>query len=246
MAKLTTIKVNKNGNYTVMSNYHLRDKTLSLKAKGLMSYMLSLPPEWDFSVVGLASCLAESKNTISKILNELIDKGYMERRQERQGKLFSGYSYILHELSCRKSWDTKTQYPKNEAQINTKEINTKKINKEVVEDATTSADQEVFTLYQDNIHPITPLEAEKLADDIERYGNEWVIEAIKRSVLRNKRTLGYIEAILHNWETNGFDDGEKKQEEDPDGFRQPLITEDPQYIEMQRIREELRQIGVDA
>ena len=128
MAKLTTIKVEKNQNYTIMSNWHLRDKELSLKAKGLMSYMLSLPPEWDFSVVGLASCLAESKNTISKILNELIDKGYMERKQERQGKLFSGYSYILHELSCRKSWDTKTQYPKNEAQINTKEINTKEIN----------------------------------------------------------------------------------------------------------------------
>jgi hypothetical protein len=128
MAKLTTIKVEKNQNYTIMSNWHLRDKELSLKAKGLMSYMLSLPPEWDFSVVGLASCLAESKNTIGKILNELIDKGYMERKQERQGKLFSGYSYILHELSCRNSWDTKTQYPKNEAQINTKEINTKEIN----------------------------------------------------------------------------------------------------------------------
>jgi hypothetical protein len=128
MAKLTTIKVEKNQNYTIMSNWHLRDKELSLKAKGLMSYMLSLPPEWDFSVVGLASCLAESKNTIGKILNELIDKGYMERKQERQGKLFSGYSYILHEISCRKSWDTKTQYPKNEAQINTKEINTKEIN----------------------------------------------------------------------------------------------------------------------
>jgi hypothetical protein len=128
MAKLTTIKVEKNQNYTIMSNWHLRDKELSLKAKGLMSYMLSLPPEWDFSVVGLASCLAESKNTIGKILNELIDKGYMERKQERQGKLFSGYSYVLHEISCRKSWDTKTQYPKNEAQINTKEINTKEIN----------------------------------------------------------------------------------------------------------------------
>ena len=128
MAKLTTIKVEKNQNYTIMSNWHLRDKELSLKAKGLMSYMLSLPPEWDFSVVGFASCLAESKNTISKILNELIDKGYMERKQERQGKLFSGYSYILHELSCRKNWDTKNWCPKNEAQINTKEINTKEIN----------------------------------------------------------------------------------------------------------------------
>jgi hypothetical protein len=50
---MSTFRVNKNVNYTVMSNYHLQDKKLSLKAKGLLSYMLSLPDDWDYSLKGL-------------------------------------------------------------------------------------------------------------------------------------------------------------------------------------------------
>ena len=50
---MSTFRVNKNVNYTVMSNHHLQDKRLSLKAKGLLSYMLSLPDDWDYSLKGL-------------------------------------------------------------------------------------------------------------------------------------------------------------------------------------------------
>ena len=49
---MSTFRVNKNVNYTVMSNHHLQDKRLSLKAKGLLSYMLSLPDDWDYSLKG--------------------------------------------------------------------------------------------------------------------------------------------------------------------------------------------------
>jgi DnaD/phage-associated family protein len=94
---------------------------------------------------------------------------------------------------------------------------------------TTTINQEVLSLYQDNIHPITPIEAEKLADDIEQYGVKWCLEAIKRAVMRNKRTLGYIEGILHGWATNGYDDGQKKMPEDnrPDiPYTSELIARD--------------------
>lgn len=52
---MSTFRVNKNVNYTVMSNHHLQDKRLSLKAKGLLSYMLSLPDDWDYSLKGLTT-----------------------------------------------------------------------------------------------------------------------------------------------------------------------------------------------
>ena len=75
--------------YTIMSNYHLRDNRLSMKAKGLMSVMLSLPPEWDYSLRGLAAISRESVNTIGSMVKELEECGYIERYQERDasGKL---------------------------------------------------------------------------------------------------------------------------------------------------------------
>ena len=64
-------RVEKNANYTVMSNYHLRDKSLSLKAKGLLSQMLSLPEDWDYTLSGLASINKEGKDAIRSAVKEL-------------------------------------------------------------------------------------------------------------------------------------------------------------------------------
>lgn len=55
-------KIEKNSNYTVMSNYHLKDKDLSYKAKGLLSFMLSLPEDWNYSLAGLCSISKETRN----------------------------------------------------------------------------------------------------------------------------------------------------------------------------------------
>ena len=70
---MSVFKIEKNNNYTVMSNYHLRDKNLSYKAKGLLSFMLSLPKEWDYSMNGLVSVSKEKLKTIRNILRELED-----------------------------------------------------------------------------------------------------------------------------------------------------------------------------
>ena len=58
---MSVFKIEKNNNYTVMSNYHLRDKNLSYKAKGLLSFMLSLPEDWDYSLAGLCSISKEGR-----------------------------------------------------------------------------------------------------------------------------------------------------------------------------------------
>ncbi len=71
-------RVNKTKNYTVMSNVHLRDKELSLKAKGLMSVLLSLPDDWELSASGLAAIVHESNASIRAVLKELRGRGYIK------------------------------------------------------------------------------------------------------------------------------------------------------------------------
>lgn len=91
------IRVEHNDNYTTMANYHLRDRRLSLRAMGLMSKMLSLPVDWDYSVAGLTSICKEGREAVRKALQELEGTGYLVREQSRQGGSFAGYDYILFE-----------------------------------------------------------------------------------------------------------------------------------------------------
>ena len=94
---MAVIRVEKNRNFTTMSNYHLRDKELSLKAKGLLSQILSLPDEWDYSVRGLASICLEGKDCIVATLKELENKGYLVRKQLRDVNCrLSGIEYIIY------------------------------------------------------------------------------------------------------------------------------------------------------
>lgn len=83
---MAVFRVEKNRNYTVMSNYHLRDTSLSLKAIGLLSKMLSLTDEWDYTTRGLASICKEGVDAIGAALKELEVSGYLVRRQLRDEK----------------------------------------------------------------------------------------------------------------------------------------------------------------
>ena len=95
---MAVFRVEKSRDYTVMSNCHLRDKGLSLKAKGLLSQMLSLPEDWDYTLSGLSHINRESKDAIRSAVNELEAAGYIQRHQttDASGK-FSGNEYVIHE-----------------------------------------------------------------------------------------------------------------------------------------------------
>ena len=95
---MAVFRVERTHNYTVMSNYHLRDKTLSLKAKGLLSLMLSLPENWDYTLSGLARISLEGKDAIRAAVNELEKAGYIARSRMRDEKgRLSGAEYIIRE-----------------------------------------------------------------------------------------------------------------------------------------------------
>lgn len=81
--KMSIFRVEKNKNYTIISNYHLRDKNLSLKAIGLLSLILSLPDNWDYSQAGLAAICKDGEDSIRSGLKELEKFGYLERERER-------------------------------------------------------------------------------------------------------------------------------------------------------------------
>ena len=83
---MAVFRVEKNKGYTVMSNHHLRNKALSLKAKGLLSQMLSLPEDWDYTLKGLSLIKRESIDAIRTAVWELERAGYIRREQGRDAK----------------------------------------------------------------------------------------------------------------------------------------------------------------
>lgn len=138
-------RVNKNRDYTVMSNHHLRDRNLSLRAIGLLSKMLSLPDDWDYSVPGLVAICQESKNIIQGALKELEKNGYLVRTMTRDSSGHIGYNYDVYEQPqhtlprpekpftvepCTVSPSTVEPCTEKQPQLNTNRLNTKELNTE--------------------------------------------------------------------------------------------------------------------
>lgn len=122
---MAVFRVERTRDYTVMCNHHLKDSNLSLKAKGLLSMMLSLPDEWNYTTRGLAAICKEGVDAIGKTLKELELAGYIIRRQLRgkDGRI-SDTEYTIFEKP-RKPSPPDTDNP---AQLNTKKSNTQKSN----------------------------------------------------------------------------------------------------------------------
>lgn len=97
-------RVEKTRDYTVMANYHLRDERLSLKAQGLLSKILSLPDDWDFTVAGLASMCRDGKDSVRSGLEELAVAGYIRRsRSHNADGTFGGNEYTVYERPAEES-----------------------------------------------------------------------------------------------------------------------------------------------
>ena len=138
---MAVFRVQKTQNYTIMSNHHLRNKALSLKAKGLLSLMLSLPEDWDYTTRGLASICKEGVDSVCATVRELEAAGYIIRRRirDKNGQM-RGMEYTVLEQpqplkqgpeeatpKCAqpKQAEPKREKPvqENPAQLNTKETN---------------------------------------------------------------------------------------------------------------------------
>lgn len=133
---MAVIRVNNTKGFTMMSNYHFQDKEISLKAKGLLGLMLSLPSNWDYSVNGLVAIVKENKAAVQTALKELEEHKYLKRTrvQDETGRF--DYIYDIYEkpydkLPCTENrctdiQCTEVQCTENQPQINTNKQNTNK------------------------------------------------------------------------------------------------------------------------
>lgn len=131
----------KKSNYTCIDNHIFMDHSLSLKAKGLLTQIYSLPDDWEYSVKGLASLFSDGRDAVNNALQELIEHGYIIRSQKinKHGK-FDGYEYDIYETPQIKDADnpitenplTDNPFTENQTQLNTKEVNTKKVITKVI------------------------------------------------------------------------------------------------------------------
>ena len=150
-------KVVKNKDYTVINNYLCKDRRLSLKGKGLLTVMLSLPEDWDYTIRGLSAILLEGERAIGTTLKELEALGYLERHILRNRKgIITDTEYIIYEqpfndmesgrnavksekkpqadLPLVDSADVDTSHADNSGQLNTKELSTKEYNQSSVDE----------------------------------------------------------------------------------------------------------------
>ncbi len=171
---MAVFRVERNKGYTVMSNHHLRNKELSLKAKGLLSQMLSLPEDWDYTLKGLSLINREKIDAIREAIKELERAGYIVRSRERDEKgRLRGADYVIFEQPQPPTPDLPTlenptlDNPTQEKPTLEKPTleNPTQLNKELYKELTYQKKKNQIRIYQVPIpflsFPLTPLLAEK-------------------------------------------------------------------------------------
>ena len=203
-------RINKTKNYTVMSNYHLQDKELSFKAKGLLSCMLSLPDDWNYSVRGLASISKEGIKAINSILKELEENYYLkrERKQENNGRFY--YEYNIYETPYAQKGITDKGSTLNGTQINTNIINNN--NKDKIDKAFNPITNE---LIKRNFIEECDLELYKYDDLFIELLNEY----------EYKDVIKVCNYIIGKWKDNkGFDEDNNKIDNKFSYFKSAMIN----------------------
>lgn len=201
---MSKIRVHKTANFTVMSNYHFKEKRMSLKAKGLLSLMLSLPDDWNYSVNGLVKLSKDGKDGVMSALAELESFGYLQRERLTNSKgQFAGIEYNIYEEPQRKKpiADNPTSAKANEGkptadkptQLNTNQLNNL-FNKLIY--LLNTKDTELVELYKEFIRM-----RETLKKPLTEKGLERLVARAKRLAKGNIRIEKEIidASIRNNW-----------------------------------------------
>ena len=203
---MSVFRINKTNNYTVMSNHHFKEKKMSLKAKGLLSLMLSLPDDWDYSISGLATLSKDGKDSIMSALAELEKFGYLTRKRLTNEKgQFAGVEYHIFELPQPQNPNSEKPNSANENAENSnaekpRQLNTNLTNHLINEIynvlSTKEYDAELIGLYQEYIQmreeiksPLTKIGLEKLVERAKELSKESI--KIEKILLET--------AIINNW-----------------------------------------------
>ncbi len=219
---MAVLRKEKKSNFTVIDNAIFKDRILSLKAKGLLCQMLSLPDGWEYSVKGLSTLCSDKYSAITSGLKELEEAGYFRREQLFDGNKFAGYEYIISETPVMKNSDfTFSENPisentisENPNQLNTKESNTKTLrtNKYTVDDVIAQLPDELAQVARDFVEhrknlkaPMTGHALElaiKKANKLAHGDTNKAIEILERSIMNGWK--GVFELKETNTSGNPF------------------------------------------
>ena len=198
---MSVVRVHKTANFTVMSNYHFKEKKMSLKAKGLLSMMLSLPDDWDYSISGLTTLSKDGKDGVMSALGELEKFGYLTRVRVVDSKgRFAGIEYNIYE-EPKPPAEKPISAKRNAAKPNAEKA--AQLNTYIIKDLLdkvcillNTKDEELIQLYQqyilvrDNMKaPLTEAGLVKLIDRAKRLSKDNV--KIEKILLES--------AIINNW-----------------------------------------------
>ena len=228
---MAIIRMNKSSDYTVMSNTHLKEKNMSLKAKGLLSLMLSLRDDWEYSVEGLVSICKESEVAVKSALNELKKFNYLKVTKLLPNQTETGrieYIYDIFEKPQQdiekqgvenlgvEILDVEIQALENQGQLNTKELNTKDIYNAPSNEIATEPPVIEFILNDKTYYPITQKQVDKWS---ELYPNVDVMQQLRKMCgwldanPRNRKTKGGILKFANGWLAREQDKPRKVQQQ---------------------------------
>lgn len=201
---MSVIRVNKTANYTVMSNRHFKEKGMSLKAKGLLSMMLSLPDTWDYSVSGLVKLSKDGKDSVMSALAELEKFGYLSRTRVINDKgQFAGIEYNIFEepqqeipiaeKPISEKENAEKPISENPSQLNTYSI--KNLYNKLYMLLNTN-DEQLIMLYQQYIRV-----RDNMKSPLTEEGLEMLVERCERLSKHNVKIQKVLleTAIINNW-----------------------------------------------
>lgn len=226
---MSVFRVEKNKNYTVMGNYHLRDMGLSLKAIGLLSKILSLPEDWDYSLKGLVRICKDGQSAVDAALHELEKQGYLVRTRDRSGDgRLTGTIYTIYEIPQKDTENPCMEKPNHENpeqekhdqdnlnQLNKDITNIKKEpNTEETKEACLLASRAREEAVDDLVHFIVDLIGRPLSQLERRICIRWVEEgsdpelihlALEDNLYRDRFDLKYVDETLNSWKEQGITD----------------------------------------
>lgn len=212
----TIIRVEKKVNYVVLNKDFLQDVNLSWKAKGLLSYLFSLPDNWQIYIEELSRHSKDGVDSTSSALRELIGYGYITRERVRNQKgQLKNYLYTVHEMP--ESIDNTKSEPKREKPIlgkprqekpileNRQLLNNNILNNNLNIKEEETCDKRVIILYRKCISKnISDFEYEKLIELQETYGIELLSKAVEIAAYKNAKNINYISVVLNDWYERGL------------------------------------------
>lgn len=218
-------KIHKTKDYTIMSNFHLRDSEISLKAKGLLSLMFSLPDDWNYSVRGLESICKESKDTINGIINELEHNNYIERKRIYCNGKISEWEYNIYETNDLhpKKQDIENQDIENKdiyKELNNKELNNQ-LKRNILKKKPTLEEIQNY-INEENLN----VDAQVFYDYYE--SNGWKV---------GRNTMKDFKATLRNWSRKQF----IKKNNKPEWINKEIHKEEINNIELEELENEFKQ-----